>query len=443
MIRIVPTAKNRIYYGWHIVAIAFFAHFMAIGSGFYVLNAFMQPLCEVRNWSRTDINLAPAFGMGFGFVGQFLYGTLVIRTGPRVLMSIGPIVGGIAFILLMRTQVLWQFYLLYVFLFLGNGAYSGIVASTAVNNWFVLHRGRALGTATAGMSLSGAILPIAAMILILKIGLAGASLWIGIMIMSVAPLAWFVVRDWPEDHGLFPDGLPPRKNIPFTKNADERPQDQDYAVNYGQFVTPARNMGPLWDLPSLIRTGAFWKLGLSFALLLIGVVGVMSQLKPRFADIGFSDMTAMGMMAATALFGAAGKYFWGMIADRFDPKRVVFVLALANSLGLAMAFFQGSLLALVLFVMIFGFSMGGIMSTYPIIVADFFGRESFPAVLRFVSLFLLLQITGYAIAGQSFDRTGSYDSAYMVFIFLDLVAAFLVILIRKPKLDLDRGWPAE
>ncbi len=54
MMRIVPTAKNRIYYGWYIVAIAFFAHFMAVGSGFYVFNAFMQPLCEVRNWTWTE-----------------------------------------------------------------------------------------------------------------------------------------------------------------------------------------------------------------------------------------------------------------------------------------------------------------------------------------------------------------------------------------------------
>ena len=75
-------AKNRIYYGWYIVAITLFAHFMVVGSGFYVLNAFM---------------------------------------------------------LLMCTQVLWQFYLLYVCLFLGSGTCGGIVASTAVNNWFVLH----------------------------------------------------------------------------------------------------------------------------------------------------------------------------------------------------------------------------------------------------------------------------------------------------------------
>jgi len=146
-----------------------------------------------------------------------------------------------------------------------------------------------------------------------------------------------------------------------------------------------------WTLSRLVRTSTFWNLGIAYALIMMGTVGVMSQLKPRFSDIGFGDMTAMFMMAATAFMGAIGKYVWGMLCDRYEPRKIVTLLSTANGIGLGLALFQDSFPALFLFVIIFGFTMGGIMSTYPIIVADLFGRKSFAVVLRFVSMFLVLQ----------------------------------------------------
>jgi MFS family permease len=105
---------------------------------------------------------------------------------------------------------------------------------------------------------------------------------------------------------------------------------------------------------------------------------------------------------------------------------VASLIAVLNGIGLFFAFFQGSLFTLFLFVVVFGFTMGGIMSTYPIIIADIFGREAFPFVVRFASLFLILQMAGYFIAGQSFDRTGSYNLAYTAFLAFDVIAAVLI-----------------
>jgi sugar phosphate permease len=416
--------NRKIFYGWYIAWIAFFAHFMSVGTGFYAFNAFMEPLCELRNWTRTDVNIALVCGTFFGIIGQFIYGTIIVRTGVRILMLLGSLVGGIAFILLMRAEQLWQFYLFYILLYLGNGAYGGIVASTAVNNWFLVNRGKALGFATAGMSLSGAILPLLAMMLILQTGIEGASLIIGAAILTIAPITWFVVRDWPETYGLFPDGV-------YHSGAEEEDAASVPAIS-GITSSNIRSGEVFWTLPRLVKTGTFWKLGISYAMVMIGVVGVMSQLKPRFSDIGFSDMTAMGMMAATAFTGAVGKFFWGLMCDRFESRRVVSLLAAINGLSLGLALCRNSLPALLLFIVIFGFTMGGVMSTYPIIIADLFGRKSFPSVIRFVSIFLILQLLGYILAGQSFDRTGSYDSAYMLFIGLALLAAVLLFTVKRP-----------
>lgn len=437
-----PGQDKKIFYGWYIAAISFAGNFMSVGSTFYVLNAFMEPLCNIRGWTRTEVNLALALGSVVGFIGQFIFGGLVMRTGPRILMLIGAVTSGITFIFLGRAEELWCFYVLYILLYICNGAYGGIVANTSVSNWFVTKRGQALGFSTAGISLSGAILPFAAMFLILWTDLTWAFFWIGLMIIMVGPLAWLIVRNWPEDHGLAPDGAGPEDDHPVLHTASEQSPRLNQS-NAGPTL-PGSDPGVtdggtklFWTTSRLVRSGTFWKISFTYALVLLGLVGVMSQLKPRFADIGFEDTAAMGMMSAAALMGAVGKYFWGILCDRFDPRRVVAVLIAATCLGLTLSLFKGSLPALIIFIIIFGFAMGGVMSTLPIIVADLFGRESFPAVFRFISLFLILQTLGYVAAGWSFDHMGSYDPAYILFIGLDTIAFFLIISVKRPRVTED------
>jgi sugar phosphate permease len=427
----------KIFYGWYIVLMAFTANFMSAGTGFYLMNAFMEPLCEARHWTRTDISLAPAYATAFGLMAQMVFGTIVNRVGVRTLMLVGSFVAGIAFFLLFRSQSLWRFYLFFILLYMSNAAYGGIVASTSVNNWFVVKRGQAMGLATAGVSFSGAVLPPVAMIMILSIGMEPASAIIAFIIILVGPAAWMVVKNWPEDMGLSPDGIDPD----LEKESSKQPLKRGQAVSPapGASAIPPGQIAQPWPVKRLIRSNAFWKIGMAYALLTAAAVGVMSQLKPRFADIGFDDMTAMWLMAGTAFAGAVGKYAWGIICDHFEIRRVAALVAVLNGTGLLFAFIQGSLVALILFVVIFGFTMGGIMSTYPILIADFFGRKAFPSVVRFTSLFLVVQMVGFFLAGQSFDRTGSYGFAYTLFVIFDIVAAGLIWSISRGLKTEDRA----
>ncbi|MFH1134771.1 MAG: MFS transporter [Pseudomonadota bacterium] len=415
--------KKKVFYGWYIVALAFVANFMSTGASFYIFNAFMEPLCSARGWDRTGINLGLAMGALCGMFSQLPFGALVMKVGPRVMMLIGPLISGTIFILLGRVESLWQFFLFYILLYVSNASFGGIVAASAVNNWFILKKGKALGISQAGISTSGAILPYAAMLVLLKSDLQTAFLVIGVMIMSIGPFCWLVIRNWPEDLGLVPDGLERARAriVPPGPGVDGPGRRR---------VVSSRNP---WPFARLVRTPAFWKIGLAFALVLIGTVGVMSQLKPRFSDLGFSDAAAMGLMAATAALGAAGKFIWGTLCDRFDSIKVVAALMFATAVGLVLNLLEPTTLTLALFVIIYGFAMGGVMSTYPIIVAQLFGRESFAAVFRFVALFQMLQMLGYIIAGLSRDHFGSYDGAYIVFIVLSILATLLTLTIKRPQ----------
>ncbi|HUT55864.1 MAG TPA: MFS transporter [bacterium] len=426
--------QNMIFYGWYVAGMAFVVNFMATGTGFYVFNAFMEPLVKERGWTYTQINRSLMIGPAVAIVSQLVFGTLVTKIGPRILMALGPLLAGVCFIFMGRVTDIRWFYLLYSLLCLGNGAMAGIVSATAVNNWFIMKRGRALGFATAGISVSGVVLPVLALAIMGRTGMASAYLWIGVSILAVSPLCWFLVRDWPEQHGLRPDGAEDDALVAAMAGP---------AGASGPAGMTGSGAAPLWDLSRLLRVQAFWKIGLAYALVLASVSGVMSQLKPRFAHTGFDDVTAMYMMAATALTGTMGKFFWGMLCDRFDPRRVAGTLMAVGGVSLALILLQGSLPALILFIVIYGFSMGGVNSTFPIMVAHFFGRESFARVAKYLALLIVLQGLGPWAMGRSFDLTHSYNGAYYFFIAVNLAAAALIISTRRPRLREDTRAPWE
>lgn len=425
-----PSRNDKIFYGWYIVIAAFLANFTAVGITFYIMNAFMEPLTKINGWSRTDVNMALVYGALAYSLSQLLWGTVVMRTGPRFLMALAPFFTGLCFMRLGYVDRLFQFYFYYVLINIGSGAFGGIVAGTAVNNWFVQKRGNAMGMATAGISLSGAVFPLVTMLLIIYVDVKGAFFWIGLATMLMSPIFWYVVRNWPEDYGLAPDGVIPGYDNRRRMNGGLQKEDSPFFV-----FRPPEAEGSIWTLKKVLRNGTFWKVGTAFSFIMITVSSVMSQLKPRFSDVGFDDMTAMLLMSATALLGTAGKYVWGAFCDRFDSRRVVAVLTSLLVVGLLFALLPVNPVTVFLFIVIFGFSMGGAMSTLPIVVADLFGRESFPAVFRLISLFLMLELAGFVIAGQSYDRTGSYNLAYLIYVFLDAAAVTLILTAKRPVLN--------
>ncbi|MFP4474483.1 MAG: MFS transporter [Desulfatibacillaceae bacterium] len=420
-----PKPGSRVFFGWWIVGVALLANLITTGTHFYVFNVFMDPLCDARGWTREQINLGLAVGGIVGLFSQLIHGTVVMRTGPRVYMGLGAVISGFTFMAMGRVTDIYAFSALYVLLFFSNGAFSGIVASSAVNSWFVKKRGRALGIATMGISLAGMVLPPVARALNDSLGLEQAFFWLGVMLLATAPLSWIVIRNQPEEYGLYPDGL------------DEPPEEEHEIPLGGLMANPAAvsSKAPVaWPVAKLVKSSAFWMVGFSFAMAMAGVVGVMSQMTPRFMDLGFDKNTAVGLLAAAALCGAAGKFCWGALCDVFEARRVACVMMVVNAAGIAIGLFAGSLglPGAVAFALVYGFGMGGVLATLPVLVADMFGRLAFTSVLRFMALFLILQNAGFYIMGKSTALTGSYDTAYAVFLVLNAVGAVMVALARRP-----------
>jgi len=179
------------------------------------------------------------------------------------------------------------------------------------------------------------------------------------------------------------------------------------------------------------RSGNFWKIGIAYGLSMASVLGVMYQLKPRFSDIGFDTGSAVALMAGTALAGAVGKYAWAHLCDHFKAKNVAAILMACNAAGLCLMFAVNSMATALAFVIFYGFAMGGVVSTQPVIIAEFFGRDAYPSIARYVGVIVGIDCIGYPIMGRSFDLSRSYDAAYGIFILFNIMAATLLFILKK------------
>jgi MFS family permease len=187
------------YYGWRIVAVAFLTQCLTVGCVFYSFGVFFTPLIAEFGWTRAQLSWGFSSVSLCGAIAAPLIGRLVDRYGPRPLQIVGAIVLGGALMLLSGVQSLGQYYAVMALpLSLGAAALGPIPSNTAVAGWFLRRRGRALGIATAGISMGGVVFVPLSQVLIATLGWRHALVALGavVMILGVPPVA-LVMRKAP------------------------------------------------------------------------------------------------------------------------------------------------------------------------------------------------------------------------------------------------------
>ncbi|MBF8267007.1 MAG: hypothetical protein HW388_515 [Dehalococcoidia bacterium] len=426
-----PTAgtrkKPRYFYGWNIVAASFMAH-LAYGEHYSsVLGLFFKPFKAEFGWSRTAMSAVQSIARVIEALAAPIVGPLIDRYGPRVLMPVGGIIVGLAMLAVTQMTTLWHFYLLRGGLTaLGFMLIGGMVTTVAVNNWFVRKRGRALAFAGVGTNLSNvALVPII-------VWLIAAHGWRSVFVLF-AILTWVVVvipsailmRRRPEDMGLHPDGVEPTA----AKVANPAGEEQT-----SQSRAAASTREPVWSRKEVLMTSTFWMLIGASAVDNLAFQGINISLAPYIQDLGYNDT----LMAAVVTFRAAimaislpAMGFLAEYAHRVQIRVFPFVLLAIGSFLFLLA---GKPTFLWLAVGVYGLGLTAVGMVQEVLWANFFGRLS----LGMVRSTAFLVAFGFGAAGPIFmnavfDIVGSYRPAYILFIFLFLIAGVLMAMVRPPK----------
>jgi MFS family permease len=412
--------RFRPFYGWWIVAVSAITLLLAGGIGFYSFGAFFTPLVDEFGWSRAQISLSMSIMGLIGITGPLL-GTWVDRYGAKRVMLLGALFMGLSFACLGFTFSLYYFYALYFVVAAGQMAILNIPVLTLVSNWFEKRKGLAMGISVAGFGLGGLImLPLSAHLIHL-LGWRWTYHILGITIcLALIPLIVVVIKNSPRDIGTSPDG-----------------EKYTTPEKHQRTPVPDSNMRiQRWTLPKALKTSTFWIVVLAFMMVFVGTASVIAHAVPFFVGQGFSNQLASTILGSAVGVSILARIITGYLSDRIPVKYVTILFFMFQVAGLLVLISPGTQFNIPAFVAVFGLAMGGLFVLEPLTIREYFGLDSFGTIYGGLWAFQTLGwAAGPYITGYIFDTTGSYNSAFIAFIFATLLATVLIMFVRHPRLS--------
>ena len=409
--------KCPFFYGWAIVGCLMAANFSRQGAAVATLSVFVVPMSQAFGWSMTEFSGAVSLGGVLGALVSPKVGVLVDRGGVKKVLTIGTLLIGVSLLALSQTSSLIWFYIAFC---LGRMIFAGpfeIAITSAVANWFIQLRGRAMGFAALAHSIGLTVLPILAFFAISqwdwRVG------WIAIAILvllvGVVPNVFFMIQR-PEDVGL----------SPYTKSGRTSEISRE---TQRKAVHPE----PSFTRREASRTRAFWML-IAFSLFIYPVqAGVSLHQVPHLFDRGISLGIAATAVSIFSFSAAIGGLIFGQLETRFGVHQSLAAGAWLMALGTATMLMVFDVWTAFLSAVIFGAGIGGLMTLFPVAWANNFGRENLGAIRGVtIPIQTLAQASGPLISGILFDLSDGYDLSLALFTILAGVAGLLAFLVAKP-----------
>ena len=405
------------FYGWVIVVIVMLAGVLAAGVSNITMAVVLKPISDDLGWSRSLTAAAVTMGALFGGVLSPLFGPLADRLGPRLLLPAGGALVGLLAIGVSLSTEPWQFYATFVpARALTEFLLCGMIAFTAVANWFYVKRPRAMGLVAMATPLGSAVLSVVYQFFVMHYGWRSAFLALGISlwVLVVVPGLIFLRRQ-PEDLGMLPDGL---AHAPTEETV---------------FVESRSDLEFSWDRGDAARTAALRLLVTGAFLAAIGTGGVAFHMAAYMTDGAIPAALAATVVSVMALSGAFGNGIWGALAERFHPRRLNVLTMLVAAGSVALLMHVRSAATAYLFALLFGLNARGAAVLTQILIARYFGRRSFGAISSILDPFHKGGLgLGALFAGIAFDYFGDYSAVFSLFLVSYLVSALLIFLTRKP-----------
>ncbi len=412
------TRNPRIFHGWYIVGIAVTSAMLLSGFQTYTFSFFFKPMSEELEFSRgatSAVFLIRAVIMGFLALP---IGMAVDRYGPRALVTIGILIGGLATMGMAWVGGLLSFYLVFGAIRAFSLSLSGgEVTTTVVAKWFIRDRARALAISATGTPMAGVLLAPLAALLISLYGWRNSFIIFGAatLVILLVP-AWLKMRRMPEDLGLFPDGRSPE-------------QVEARAVASGVTVVPERN----WTMGEAVRTPALWLITISLNLTIFMTASITLHQVPYMSDKGFSGAVAASAVITMTFMAVLAKFFWGFLAERYPFRYLIAAGQVLDAVGVLLLLTASSTFGILLYAFVMGIGRGeGLWMAHA--YSTYFGRRFLGSTRGIVApIRIVASGGGPFVTGLFFDANGDYVTIFRIFIGVTLLGAVCSLLATPPK----------
>jgi len=381
--------------GWLIVVSLFIVLLLVFGGGYNTVAVFVPALLRAfPRWSRAEVALLPSVLALSAGLSVLPIGWLLDRVEARVVMAIGAVASGAAFLIASQANSLFPMMAAYLLMGVGISASTVLPGSLVLANWFEARRGLAMGIAISGTTVGGMVMTLVASSLIIGRGWRMAYVTLGLpMILIVVPLLVLTVRSRP----------------PGTVK-----------------LTVAQGAERLEGFETLeaLRARSFWMLVIANLCFGCAAAGTVAHLVAYLEGVGYRPGAAA--LAMSGFFGCAalGKIAMGYVADRSSARLALAADFAVTGIAFVMVFGAAHLMVLAAFAVVFGVAAAAPLVLLPLLVAESLGRRRYGVLGALTGLAGTLGATvGPVVAGRVFDMTGSYAGAFEFFILLDIIGA--------------------
>ena len=410
-------ARAGIFYGWAVVAVAFFVSISMTGV-MGLPGALMLPLEREFGWSAADVSNALAVRiLLYGLIAPFA-AALIERHGVKRMALIAISTVAVSLLLALSMSSYWQMMALFgLTLGVGTGVTALAMSAIIATRWFTESRGLVLGMLTASYATGQLVfLPFAAYL---------ESRWgwrvallpsVGALTLAGVLVALFMVER-PGDLGLNPYG----ESGPISPPPATRP-----ALGSAFRILAEVSPNPVF----WVLAGTFFVCGLSTNGL------IQTHFISLCADYGVASVTAASLLALIGVADFFGTLGSGWLSDRFDNRALLFVYYGLRGLSLLyLPYSSFSLYALSIFSVIYGLDWVATVPPTAKLTAEAFGRERTGIVFGWIFASHMVG-AAFAAALGGFSRTAwqTYMPAVYLGGFACLIAALSVWLIeRRPR----------
>ena len=380
----------------------------------YGWTLFVNPIDEKHHWGTAAIQVAFSIFIATETwltpIEGYIVDHLGPRTGPRLMISFGGVLVGIAWVI---NAYAGSLEMLYVGAAI-SGTGAGAIYATCVGNavkWFPDRRGLAVGLTAAGFGAGAALTVIPIRLVIDAFGYASAFLWFGVAQGIILLIVGQAV------HGPL--------------SGTVLPQAVSAAVPQS-----ARSYTSM----EVLRSPAFWLLYLMFVLVSSSGLMATAQLAPIAKDFGLSN-TAI-LFGATTLsvalvvdnvMNGLARPFFGAVSDRIGRE---YTMALAFTLGALsywlLALFGSSPWTFVICAALIFFTWGEIFSLFPSTCTDLFGTKY--ATANAMMLYTAKGTSAFLVPVANLVKgaTGSWHMVFVVTALMNFIVVALALFVLKP-----------
>jgi MFS family permease len=368
------------------------------GFGFYSLTIYVSALTDA--FSLGTVSRASALFLITSGLGGTLVGWMLLRVDIRMVLAGGGLLMAAGLALLGQVSSAPGLYGAYFLLGLGQAGAGIVPGLTLVTRWFDAHRRKSAMTfASTGLSVGGiAIAPVVALGL-RHHSLASVTAVAALTLAALCVVAVLAITP-------FPTALAERSDDALTEG-----------------LTRAQ----------ALRTRDFWVVSGTQTCATFAQVGGLTHLFSLVSERG-SAAVAGEAISAVAVGSLSGRFLGGYLLARTSTLsfyRFLLLLQSAALLSLAVGHGTGTLLVTSA---VFGFTIGNILLSHPLLLGELFGQRDFARVLALSTLIATVGTAlGPVVVGQLRSSTGAWSLPYVVAATGSLAgAALLVLFVRSP-----------